>query len=242
MENSIYIGLSRQSALRREMSMVANNIANVNTNGFKKELMVYQSYVERTGFTDKLDFVIDKGTAIDHAQGDLVITSNALDLGIRGPGYFQVDDGTGTKYTRNGTFALDENNRLVTKQNYPVLDQQGNPIVIPNDSHQLVVGQDGTISLGEEIIGQIGVVEFDNLLDLKKDRNSLYASDAIPVAAENSQVAQGVIEASNVNSIVAMTQMIDIHRSYEAVKTMIDTESKRQQDMTQRLARPMQGA
>ena len=79
MENSIYIGLSRQTALRREMSMVANNIANMNTTGFKREMMIYQTYPEKTGFTDKLDFVIDQGTAIDYQPGGLKITSNTFD-------------------------------------------------------------------------------------------------------------------------------------------------------------------
>ncbi|NQW12129.1 MAG: flagellar basal-body rod protein FlgF [Alphaproteobacteria bacterium] len=242
MENSIYIGLSRQTALRREMSVVANNIANMDTTGFKKEMMIYQTYTEQAGFTDKLAFVIDQGTATDYKEGDLKTTGDTFDLAIRGPGYFQVDDGTGTKYTRNGTFTLDENNRLVTQQGFPVLDTQGNPIVVPTGSHDIVVSEDGAINLGEEVVGQLGVVEFDNLLDLKKDRNSLYSSEVAPTPATNSKVAQGVIETSNVNPIVEMTNMINIHRSYDAVKSMIDSESKRQQEATQRLARPMQGA
>lgn len=242
MENSIYIGLSRQTALRREMSMVANNIANMNTTGFKREMMIYQTYPEKTGFTDKLDFVIDQGTAIDYQPGGLKITSNTFDLAIRGPGYFEVDDGTGTKYTRNGTFTMDENNRLVTQDNHPVLDTQGNPIVIPPASDlKLVIGEDGTVSVGDEIVGQLSVVEFDNLLDLKKDRDSLYSSEVAPIPATNSQVAQGAIETSNVNPIIEMTNMITVQRTYEAVKTMIETENERQKEATQRLARPMQG-
>src|SRR3546814_14707037 len=86
MENPIYIALSRQTALRRQMSVVANNIANLNTTAFKKELMIYQAYPEKTPFTPKLDFVIDQGTATDHTQGNLKVTHNTFDLAIEGPG------------------------------------------------------------------------------------------------------------------------------------------------------------
>src|SRR3546814_13084588 len=100
MENPIYIALSRQTALRRQMSVVANNIANLNTTAFKKELMIYQAYPEKTPFTPKIDFVLDQGTATDHTPGNLKVTNTTFDLAIEGPGYFQVADGIGTNYTR----------------------------------------------------------------------------------------------------------------------------------------------
>lgn len=242
MENPIYIALSRQTALRRQMSAVANNVANAGTTAFKKEVMVYQAYSEKAPFTAKMDFVIDQGTAINHHQGKLKVTHNTFDMALDGPGYFQVDDGIGTKYTRNGTFTLDERNRLVTQQGYPVLDPQGNPIVIPRGGTDLTISQDGVINLGEEHVGQLGVVEFEDTLSLRKSRDSLFETDEAPQPAEASRVMQGMTEQSNVNAIAEMTTMIDIHRAYEAVKNMIDREDRRQETIIQKLARPMHSA
>lgn len=241
MENPIYIALSRQSALRREMAVVANNVANMNTTGFKREMMVYQAFTEKVPFTAKMDFVIDQGTATDHAQGGLQVTHNTFDMAINGPGYFQVDNGDALHYTRNGTFTLDGNNRLVTQQGYPVLDTQGNPIVIPGGQTDLTISQDGLIRLGNDPVGRLGVYEFDNNRALRKTHNTLFETDQQPRPAENSQVMQGMIEGSNVSGIKEMTSLIEVQRAYEAVKSMIDREDKRQETIIQRLARPMQG-
>lgn len=241
MENPIYIALSRQTALRRQMSVVANNIANLNTTGFKKEMMIYQAYTEKVPFTTKLDFVIDQGTATDHSQGNLKVTHNTFDMAIEGPGYFQVDDGTGTKYTRNGTFTLDEQNRLVTQEGYPVLDTQGNPILVPRGDADLDVSPSGELSLADQPIARLGIVEFDSTLPLKKVRNSLFETDQVPTPAADSRVMQGMIETSNVQGIEEMTSMIEVSRAYEAVKSLLDREDKRQETIINRLARPMQG-
>lgn len=241
MENPIYIALSRQTALRRQMSVVANNIANMNTTAFKKEMMIYQAYSEKAPFTAKMDFVIDQGTATDHAQGNLRVTHNTFDMAIEGPGYFQVDDGSGTKYTRNGTFTLDESNRLVTQEGFPVLDNQGNPILVPRGNDDIDLSPAGEIKVGDQRIGQLGIVEFDDTLSLKKVRNSLFETDAVPTPAADSRVMQGMIETSNVQGIEEMTSMIEVSRAYEAVKNLLDREDKRQETIIDRLARPMQG-
>ncbi|MDF1793186.1 MAG: flagellar basal-body rod protein FlgF [Thalassobaculaceae bacterium] len=242
MENSIYIGLSRQAALRRQMSQVANNIANMNTTGFKRELMIYQAYETKIPFAQENDFVIDKGSAIDHQPGAMHKTGNTFDLAIAGPGFFQVDDGTGTYYTRNGTFSLDENNQLVTNQGHTVLDAAGDPIFVPRSDEKIVIETDGSVKLGDEVFGQLAVVEFDNPVGLKKVRNSLFETDELPRPAENSAVQQGLIESSNVNPITELTTMIEVSRMYEAVKNLISTESEREQQAIQRLARPVQGS
>lgn len=242
MENPIYIALSRQTALRRQMSVVANNIANMNTASFKKEVMLFQAYTQKVPFTQKMDYVIDQGTATDLSQGELTQTHNAFDMAISGPGYFSVDDGTGTKYTRNGTFTLDERNRLVTQQGYPVLDTQGNPIVVPVDDTDITVSEDGVIRRGNTTVATLGIVEVANPLGLRKIRDSLFDTKETPTPATGSKVVQGMVESSNVNPVGEMTNMLEVQRSYEAVKNMIDSEDKRQQAIIQRLARPMQVA
>jgi len=242
MENPIYIALSRQTALRRQMSVVANNIANLNTTAFKKEMMIYQAYTEKTPFTAKLDFVIDQSTATDHSQGNMKVTHNTFDMAIEGPGYFQVDDGQGTKYTRNGTFTLDEQNRLVTQEGYPVLDTLGNPILIPRGGSDLDVSPSGEILVADQPVGRFGIVEFDDKLSLKKVRDSLFETEELPTPAADSRIMQGMIETSNVQGIEEMTSMIEVSRAYEAVKNVLDREDKRQETMISRLARPMQSA
>ncbi|MFX4221466.1 MAG: flagellar basal-body rod protein FlgF [Thalassobaculum sp.] len=241
MENSIYIGLSRQTALRRQMSQVANNIANMNTTGFKRELMIYQAYETKIPFTQKNDFVIDRGSAIDHAPGPMRMTGNTFDLAIDGPGYFQVDDGTGTYYTRNGTFALDENNQIVTNQGHLVLDAAGEPIFVPRSDEKIVIETDGSVRLGEDVYGRIAIVEFDNLIELRKVRDSLFETEELPRPAENSEVQQGLIETSNVNPIMELTNMIEVSRTYDSVKNMISSENDRTKQALERLARPVQG-
>lgn len=240
MENSIYIGLSRQAALRRQMSQVANNIANMNTTGFKREMMIFQAYETKVPFTPSNDFVIDKGTAIDHQPGPMQQTGNTFDLAIDGPGYFQVDDGTGTYYTRNGTFSLDETNQLVTNQGHLVLNAAGEPIFVPNSDEKIVIESDGSVKLGDEVYGRIAVVEFDRPVGLKKFKDSLFTTDELPRPADNSFVQQGLIETSNVNPIAELTTMIEVSRMYEAVKNLVSSESDREQQAIQRLARPVQ--
>ena len=113
MENALYISLSRQTALRRELAVVANNVANVNTASFKRELSIYETYPQKVKGGDTLAFVIDRGTATSYAPGPIQATDSAFDLAIAGPGFFAVDNGKGTHYTRNGSFRLDHENRLV---------------------------------------------------------------------------------------------------------------------------------
>ncbi|MEQ8813766.1 MAG: flagellar basal-body rod protein FlgF [Thalassobaculum sp.] len=241
MDNPIYIALSRQTALRRQMSVVANNVANMNTTGFKREMMVYQAYSEKVPFTTKMDFVIDQGTATDHKAGGLMVTNNTFDLAINGPGYFQVDDGEAIQYTRNGTFTLDGNNRLVTQQGYVVMDPQGNPIVVPGTGSGLTISEDGSIQMDDQQVGRVAVYEFDDQRALKKTRHSMFQTDQTPNPPERSRVMQGMVESSNVSGVAEMTQLIEVSRAYESVKNIIDREDKRQEAMIQKLARPMQG-
>ena len=239
MENPIYIGLSRQAQLRREIGVVANNIANMDTTAFKRQININQAYNERIRHGEKLAFVIDISTALDLQEGGFKVTGNSMDVALRGQGYFQVDDGASVKYTRNGSFALDDQNRLVTQQGNLVLDDQARPIVVPGGGTSLNIAGDGSITYDDVEIGRLGVVEFQNPEDLKASRDSMFISDEPPQPAEDTRVIQGSLETSNVNPIVEMTEMIEIHRTYESVKRLMDQENERQKQVAQRLARPL---
>ena len=168
MENALYISLSRQTALRRELAVVANNVANVNTASFKRELSIYETYPQKVKGGDTLAFVIDRGTATSYAPGPIQATDSAFDLAIAGPGFFAVDNGKGTHYTRNGSFRLDHENRLVTQDNNPVLDASGKPIVAPVGTIKIDVHSDGSIKVDGEIIGVLQLVEFQNVQVLER--------------------------------------------------------------------------
>lgn len=238
MENTIYVGLSRQTALRREMSLVANNIANANTTAFKRELGVYVTYPEQNRVNGQIDFVIDHGTAVSFEPGALQPTENAFDFAINGPGFFAVDDGTGPKYTRNGSFSLNADNQLVTRDGFAVLDEDDNPILIPRDGRRVEFASDGTINAGNEVIGRLQVVEFDALHLMQKTGNSMFETTEEPKPATRSALLQGQLEGSNINAVKELTRMIEVQRSYEAVKGMLDREAERQRTTTQRLGRP----
>ena len=201
MENAIYIGLSRLAALRRDLSLVANNIANANTTSFKRELSVYGVAKTTAGPSAKLDFVIDHGASISFEPGKFRVTENAFDVAISGPGFFAVDDGTGVKYTRNGSFSLNAENQLITRESDAVLDENGGPIIIPQDGRKVQISVDCTISVGNEIIAIVQLVEFSNPQLLKKQGCSKYETAQEPSVAEHSSLHQGSLERAYVTAV-----------------------------------------
>jgi flagellar basal-body rod protein FlgF len=238
MENAIYIGLSRQSALRRELALVANNIANTSTAAFKREIALYSPYETDTKMEEKLDFVIDHGTIVIHQPGTLQPTQNTFDIAIEGPGFFVVDNGRRPLYTRNGNFKLDPDNQLITGNGDLVMDEGDNPIFIPQDGRKIEISPDGTISAGPEVLGRLKVVEFEDLARMQKRGGSLFDTTEDPKPAERSELMQGHLETSNVSAISELTRLIDIQRSYEGVKNMLDQEAERLRSSVRKLGSP----
>jgi len=233
MENTSYVALSRESALWRQMAVVANNMANANTPGFKAEQMMFTSYLAKTKsdttpFGRKLAFVQDFGVLHNTAEGPLEQTGNPLDIAIHGPGYFQVDTPGGPRYTRDGHFQLDSTGMVVTSAGYPLLQQNGNPIVIAPTESQITIAGDGTVNTENGVVGQIQVVNFANEQQLQPMGDGTYQTtqNAIPVA--HASVAQGMLEESNVQPVAEMTSMLNILRNYEGVMNMIQSEHDRQ--------------
>ena len=137
MQNALLVGLSRQVALGRELDVIANNIANINTAGFKADGSVFEEYVSPTARADnflapdrRVSFVNDRATWIDLSQGPLEKTNNPLDVAINGGGFFAVQTPQGERYTRNGAFQINNVGELVTAEGYQVLGESG-PISVP---------------------------------------------------------------------------------------------------------------
>jgi flagellar basal-body rod protein FlgF len=229
MDNTLYVSLSRQMTLRREMDIIANNIANVDTTGFKVEnLMVRTEPAAPASMKDgpnPVKFVLDDGVARDFTQGSFRTTGGAFDLAIEGKGFFQVETASGERYTRDGRFTLSPDGRLTTQEGDPVMGE-GGEIVLDPAKGQISIAQDGTISQADEKVGKVAVFLFDDRSVLDKDRGNLFknTSNAQPNPDTASRVRQGMLEGSNVNPILQITRMIEVSRAYESVvKTMENT-------------------
>ena len=254
METSSYIALSRQSALRRQMDIVANNLANMNTTAFKGEKMMFVEHLVKSKggesfIPTKLAFARDVASYKDLAEGPIKMTGNAFDMAIQKDGYFVIDTPDGQQYTRNGRFRLDQEGQLVTQSGFPVLSSAGAPFFLSPEDRDIVVARDGTLSTNNGELGKIKVVNFDDPQKLQKQAGGLLSAKNIgggedgdgddafqPKDAEKPEVIQGSLESSNVNAIIEMTKMIEVNRAYDSVKKFIEKEDQRQKQMIQHLA------
>lgn len=243
MENAAYIGLSRQMTLRRELDIVANNVANADTTGFKVEQLMVGTEVGQRARNDNIrpsaSFVLDKGVGRDFGQGSLKQTGRDLDFAIEGEGaFFTVQTAGGPAYTRDGAFVTDPEGRLTTRQGLPVL-ADGAEIVLDPQRGPASVAHDGTISQEGQPVGRLTVVRFDALSALQKSGDGLYrnASNAQPLDATDAQIRQGMLEGSNVNTLVEITNLIEISRAYERVTKMIENANDLSRRSVERLGR-----
>ena len=242
MENTLMIALSHQAAVRRRMDVIANNIANMNTTGFKGEQPLFAEYVVRnrggdTILGDTLSFVLDQATIRDTSEGGLEATGNALDVAIRGEGFFAVETQAGEQYTRNGRFRLSPEGELITEHGHSVLGEGGEPLVFGPTDTEITISQNAVISSKNGEIGRLRVVRFDDQQRLLMVAGGLMMADTPPIAVAFPEVEQGMIENSNVEAIREMTRMIEVHRSYDRAKQLIDREDERIRNMLETYAR-----
>ncbi len=236
MENPIYIGLSRQMVLQTQMDMVSNNIANMNTPGYRAQNLVFIEQISAPkGGDDPLSMVMDYGQFHVTKPGPVKITSNPLDLALVGPGYFTVQGPDGPRYTRAGNFELNVLGELVTPAGYPVSGAGGGSIIIPDSAGRVTISADGTISGNEGEIGKLMIVEFENQQTLNPEGDNLYASSEQGIPSEKTSVTQGALEGSNVQPVQEMSEMIRILREYQMLARSLQNEHDRQRTVIQRL-------
>ncbi|MEC9346172.1 MAG: flagellar basal-body rod protein FlgF [Pseudomonadota bacterium] len=236
-ETAILVGLSRQVALKRQMEVVANNIANMNTTAYRAESILFREYLVTSPTGDKVSYVEDYGIARDLREGAMEATSNSLDVAISGPGYFVVEGNDGPRYTRNGHLRLDDEGQLVTQDGAPLQDRDGQVIQFENPTVEVTISRDGTITAADGESFTLAVVSFDNEQALQKAANGLYKTDQAPTPVEAPQILQGMLEASNVQPIVQMTRLIDIQRAYEGTQKMMNADHDLQRDAIGRIGR-----
>jgi flagellar basal-body rod protein FlgF len=235
METTAYIALSRQMALRRHMDLIANNIANMTASGFKAEALMYEPVARAAGGGQRLAFVQDVGVARDLRAGPLTATGNPLDLAIEGSGYFAIATEQGTRYSRSGQFRLSEFGELVTAAGDRVLDDGGGPLTFPPEAGPITVAADGTVSGAQGVVGRIGLAEFADEQQLRKVGGGLYRADQPPAPAERAHVVQGVLEGSNVQPILELTEMMATVRAYQGVQRLLDTHHELQRRAIERV-------
>jgi flagellar basal-body rod protein FlgG len=241
MKSALWVAKTGLDALQTKMAVISNNLANVNTTGFKRdravfEDLLYQNVRQSGGSTSEetsLPSGLQVGTGVRivsteklHTQGNIVTSENALDLAVSGRGYFQIlqPDGT-TAYTRDGSFSVDANGQMVTASGYTV--QPG--ITIPSGAQSITIGSDGTVSVqiqgttAPSVVGSIQLADFVNPVGLQAMGENLYQETAASGGATAGtpglngvgKVMQGSLETSNVNVVEEMVNMIETQRAYE---------------------------
>lgn len=249
MENTLLIGLSRQTVLRRELDIVANNIANLNTTGFKAVGAVFAEYLQNGAHDGmfaaqdrRMSFVQDRMTWQDMSQGGIQQTGNPLDVAIEGDAFLVVQTPRGERYTRNGSLQVNAQGQLVTNIGDQVLGEAG-PIVFGSTDRDIIINPDGTIRVREGEAdsgrGRLRLAAFANPQVLRKDGNSTFAApeSVQPQApAVGVRIQQGAIEKSNVRSVVEITRMIELSRAYTEVAGVLQQQGELRRNAIDRLS------
>jgi len=224
MNDASSIALSAQLALMRQADVIANNLANLSTTGFKGQHVLFAEYLSQTSSGAPASYVQELGTIRDPSQGGFTQTGNPLDVAIQGDGYLAVDTPLGQRFTRNGHFQLDTDGQVVTSQGYPVLSDGGSPLVIPQGSGEITIGADGNVTTPQGAVGRLQVVTFGNNQALTPTANGFFSTDQTPQPTTDAKIVQGALENSNVQPIVEITHLIAVQRGVEYAKDFTDTQ------------------
>ncbi len=227
MDNASYTTLTRQSGLTREMNVLANNIANSATTGYRAENLTFSEYIKSAPGTESVSMATANVMTTSLEQGALKQTGGSFDFALEGAGFFMVQTPDGERLTRAGAFSPNENGDLVNMDGHLVLDGGGAPIFIPPDAKSVDVSSDGTFSVDGNPIGQLGVYKPLNPLDLKRETGVLFEAPDGVEPVEEGRVLQGFLENSNVNPITQLSRMIEVQRAYEMGQTFLENEHSR---------------
>lgn len=227
MDNAGYIGLSRNAGLSRELTTIANNIANINTNGFRREGAVFAEHVKALDNNDpSLSIATMTRRYVDLSAGEITSTDNPLDFAIEGDGFFLVETPSGQRLTRDGAFSLNQDGEVVTSSGARVLDDAGGAIAIPAGSTDVTAAADGTIFVDGQPLGRINVVTADPAFLTRDGDNAFNAENGFePV--ENPRVRQNALEGSNVNPVTELARLIEVQRTYDSSRNMMQQEDER---------------
>lgn len=235
MQNVTTIALSRLIAQQQAMDVLADNIANAGSPGYKSEHVLFGEWVDRQQGVDSpnggrnISFVETKGSWRDVRQGAFRHTGNPLDLALGSDGYFTVMTPRGPRLTRGGRFALASDGTIIDGAGNALLDANGQKLhLAPTDTRISIVG-DGTLSSQGGVIGRIGVVRPANRQAMTAEGNSLFRADTPTQPVAQPKLVQGAVEQSNVQPILEMTRMMTMLRDFQFVSQLVQSESDRRQ-------------
>ena len=250
MENTLLVGLSRQVTLERQLDVVANNVANINTSGFKADRALFEEYLRSPAHEDnfvradrRVSFVQDRATFRDFSAGPSEQTKNPLDVAIDGGAFLVVQTAAGERYTRDGGLQINNQGQLVTAGGDPVMGASG-PIVFQPTDKQINIAPDGSVTVVEgtartdSVRGKLRLVSFADAQKLVKEGSNLYSAGPGGAAQTDTtaRVRQGFIEKSNVNSVHEMSRMIEITRTYTQISSMLQQQHDLHRSAIEKLA------
>ena len=241
------VATSRLVAQQRALDVVADNLANANTPGYKAERVQFSDWLSRqsSGTTPPggtpISYTQDRATWREQAAGTITHTGNPFDLAVTGNGYFTVNTPAGPRLTRDGRFGLLPSGTIADTAGNAVLDSNGQPIQVAPTDTQITIAGDGTVSSQNGQIGKIGVVQPSNPMLLTAEGNTLFASGSTTAPVAAPAIEQGAVEESNVQPVLEVTRMIDGERQFEFMTQLVQAESDRQQNAIEKLL-PQQSA
>ncbi|HHB81369.1 MAG TPA: flagellar hook-basal body complex protein [Aliiroseovarius sp.] len=232
MDNTGYTTLSRQSGLLGEMQVVANNIANLSTTGFRKEGVVFSEFVKALEDDPSLSMALGNVRITDLEQGTLAQTGGTFDFAIEGEGFFMLEGADGPLLTRAGAFLPSETGELVTADGLRLLDSGGAPVFIPPDATSVSLAADGTLSANGRPLTEIGLFTPSDPTDLThRDGVRFAAPGGTEPFIGTASILQGYLESSNVNPISEISRMIEVQRAYEMGQQFLTQDDERVRNM-----------
>lgn len=238
MDNAAYVTLTRMSGLNREMQVIANNIANASTTGFRREAVVFSEFVARAGAQEaSISMGLGNTRQTYQGQGAMTQTGGNFDLAIEGNGFFQLETPDGPRLTRAGMFTPNAAGELVNMDGHRLLDAGGAPIFVPPDARSIAMARDGSFSADGQPFAQVGLVVPADPVTLTRVGGTLFATTGDLDPVEQPRILQGFLEGSNVDPMLELSRMIEVQRAYEQGQRMLDREDDRIKNVIQTLGK-----
>jgi len=238
MSNVTYASLTRQDGLKNELQVIANNIANASTRGYRREGLVFSEYVQSSGEPGmSLSMARAEARIIDRSQGQISQTGGQFDFAIEGEGYFLIESPDGERLTRAGNFQPSPEGDLVTPDGLRLLDAGGAPVFVPPDATTVKLSSDGTLSAGGQLLTQIGLFQPADPNAMLRESGLRFdpGGDILPV--EEPTLVQGFLEDSNVDPILEVTRLIEVQRAYENGRNLLSNDHERIRSLIETLGK-----
>lgn len=237
MSDGIYSALSGAVAQQRSLDVVANNVANANTVGFRADRVAFdQALIEQRGGgnvplntrnrdaqspNNPLRFVTADRMQTDYSTGVMQQTGNPLDTAIQGDGFFSVRTPNGERFTRAGDFVRDAAGTIRTQNGFEVLGVNGEPIRIPQNAREVEMSRDGIVSADGVAVGRFKLSSFEDPTALRKEGNTLFVGNAEAAQPSSAEIVQGYVESANVNAVSGLNELITVSRLFDTFQKVI---------------------